>query len=150
MLLARRCSGKESANAWVNVYMESDNSHTASACRPRIWNLCLKRWNVALSNNWIQLSTQVVVRLRTFRSLTLDVRHTLPCSHHTISTERTQQNKTNNGLYNCNVKQKEAQCSVVSANGECNYSIIMLLMVIWPMLSLDRESLFPYINKTIG
>ena len=33
MFLARRRSGKESANVWVNVYMESDHSHTASRIR---------------------------------------------------------------------------------------------------------------------
>ena len=31
--LARRRSVKERANAWVNVYMESDHSHTAYRIR---------------------------------------------------------------------------------------------------------------------
>ena len=33
MFLARRRSGKESANVWVNVYMESDHSHTVYRIR---------------------------------------------------------------------------------------------------------------------
>ena len=36
MFLSRRRSGKESATVWVNVYMESDHSHTTAASRLRL------------------------------------------------------------------------------------------------------------------
>ena len=65
--------------------------------------------------------------------------HVLSGSDHTISTDRTQKNKSNNALFIFNVKQNEARCSAVSANVECNYSRYVATMVILPTSSLESH-----------